>query len=259
MKKFIVVISFFLFINSLVFSQGTAGEEGKYEYRYLIDMPSSGILQKGFVGVSNDILPAGVVVGRIEVGVFDDVSFGISYGGGNIIGSGSPKWYKYPGINLRIRIMEESVKYPSLSVGFDSQGKGDFYDSSSRFQIKSPGFFASASKNFEFLGYLSLHASVNYSLESKDGDNYLNLMAGFEKTIGKKISLVLEYDFALNDNATNLYGNGNGYLNMGVRWTVGEGFTLGLDIRDLLSNKKWSPGSADRGIKLEYIKNIFTN
>lgn len=256
MKHLLTLSLSLLFSSIVVFGQGTAGEDAKQEYRYLVDMPTSGILEKGSVGISNDILPNGVVVARMEVGVFQDVSFGISYGGANIIGSGSPKWYKYPGVNLRIRIMGESLTYPSLSFGFDSQGKGEFDETTNRFGIKSPGFFVSGSKNFQFLGYLSLNSAVNYSLESKDGDNFLNLMIGAEKTIGKRVSAVLEYDFAFNDNSAKFYGKGNGYLNFGLRWSVGEGLTLGFDLRDLLSNKKWSAASADRAIRLEYVRPI---
>ena len=94
-------------------------------------------------------------------------------------------------------------------------------------------------------------------METKDGDNFLNFSVGFEKTLGKSLSLVGEYDFAFNDNTTEIFGNGNGYLNLGVRLSLGEGFTLGLDLRDLLDNKKWKPSSADRAIRIEYIKNIF--
>ncbi|NCQ17517.1 MAG: hypothetical protein COZ80_08190 [Ignavibacteria bacterium CG_4_8_14_3_um_filter_37_9] len=255
--KRLLILSFSLLFSSLAtYGQGTAGEDAKQEYRYLVDMPSSGVLEKGSVGVSNDILPDGIVVGRMEVGVFQDVSFGISYGGANIIGSGSPKWYKYPGVNLRFRVSGESLTYPSVTIGFDSQGKGEFFDSTNRYGIKSPGFFVSGSKNFQFLGYLSVNSAVNYSLESRDGDNFLNLMVGAEKTIGKRISAVLEYDFAFNDNAARFYGKGNGYLNLGIRWSVGEGLTLGFDLRDLLSNKKWTAGSADRAIRIEYIRPI---
>ncbi len=51
-------------------------------------MPTAGILQKGFVGVTSDILPNGVLIAAIEAGVFENVSFGISFGGSNFIGSG---------------------------------------------------------------------------------------------------------------------------------------------------------------------------
>lgn len=255
MKNFLLFC--LILANACSFAQGTSGETAKYEYRSLIDMPSAGILEKGFVGATADVLPGGVVVGKLEVGVFDNVSFGISYGGGNLIGAGKPLWYDYPGVNIRYRLFNEAVGTPAVTLGFDSQGKGVYFDSTGRFAIKSPGFYAATSKNFEFLGYLSLHGVLNYSLEAKDGDNFLNAMVGIEKTIGSQISILAEYDFAFNDNNSHVYGDGNGYLNVGLRWAMAEGFTLGFDLRDMLNNKKWSPSSADRSIKIEYIKSIF--
>jgi hypothetical protein len=253
----IVAILLLLFSHLSVIAQGTAGEKAKYEYRSLIDMPTAGILDKGFVGFTTDILPGGVLISKLEVGAFDNISFGISYGGSNVIGAGTPDWYKLPGINIRIRIIDESVTIPSITLGFDSQGKGVYFDSDNRYAFKSPGFFAAVTKNFEFLGYLSFHGSANYSLEEDDGDNFVNLLAGVEKTIGGNISLVMDYDFTLNDNTTKIFGNGNGYLNAGIRWSLGDGFTIGFDLRDLLDNKKWSPSTADRALRIEYIKSIF--
>ncbi len=250
----------FLFValfSYSIFAQGTSGTDAKYEYRYLIDMPTAGVLEKGYVGVSMDVMPLGVVISKIEVGVFENFSFGISYGGSNIIGTGKIDWYKLPGVNLRARIIDETEALPALTFGFDSQGKG-FYDKTlDRYQIKSPGFFVAASKNFQFLGYLSVHGMINYSLERKDNDKDLNMAVGAEKTIGGKISLIAEYDFAINDNKGNAFGRGSGYLNMGLRWSVGDGFTLGLNLRDLLDNKKFSSYQADRGIFVEYVKAIF--
>ena len=256
MKKLLLFFNFILISSTVMFAQGTAGSGAKFEYRYLIDMPTAGILKKGFVGVTSDVLPQGVLIERLEVGVFDNISFGISYGGADIIGAGTPQWYKYPGVNIRFRAVNESTVFPALTFGFDSQGKGVYFDSTSRYAIKSPGFFAAASKNFSFLGYLSLHGTINYSLESKDGEDFMDLSVGAEKTIGQNVSLIGEYDFAFNDNADK-YGAGNGYLNVGIRWSIGEGFTLGFDLRDLLDNKKWSPSTADRALRIEYIKSIF--
>ncbi|MHC1736446.1 MAG: hypothetical protein AB9882_00385 [Ignavibacteriaceae bacterium] len=255
MKKAVFLLSLVLILN--IFPQGTAGEEAKFQYRYLIDMPSSGILERGYVSVSNDVMPFGVLISKMEVGVFDGLCFGISYGGENIIGSGNPKWFKLPGVNVRFKLFDEAIALPSITLGFDSQGKGIYLDSTNRYSIKSPGFFAALTKNYEVMGYLSLHGSVNYSLEHSDGDNFVNFMVGVEKTIGKRVSLLLEYDFAFNDNNTDHYGTGNGYCNLGVRWSLGDGLTLGLDLRDLFSNQKLNPGSADRAIKIEYIRGIF--
>ncbi len=257
MKKIASVLLSFFFLTLNVNAQGTSGTNAKYEYRSLIDLPTAGILQKGFSGVTLDVMPDGVVISKIEVGVFDGFSFGISYGGSNIIGSGQIDWYKLPGVNIRARVIDESQTLPAITLGFDSQGKG-FYDKVlDRYQIKSPGFFAAASKNFEFLGYLSIHGVINYSLERDDADKDLDLGIGFEKTIGGRVSLVGEYDFAVNDNTGQSLGKGNGYLNMGLRWSVGDGLTLGLNLRDLLENKKFVSNKADRGIFVEYVKSLF--
>ncbi|GAB4152883.1 MAG: hypothetical protein Fur0015_15290 [Ignavibacteriales bacterium] len=254
MKKYFLVI---FILAGLSFAQGSAGQNAKYEYRSLIDLPTAGVLEKGFVGVSLDLMPLGTVISKIEVGVFDNFSFGISYGGANILGSGSIKWYNLPGVNARVRVMNETTQMPALTIGFDSQGKGDYINSTNRFSIKSPGFFLAAAKNFEFLGYLSIHGVINYSLERDDNDKDMNLGIGVEKTIGERISVMAEYDFAINDNNSLSFGDGSGYLNFGARWTIGQGFTLGLNLRDLLDNKKLYSAKADRGLFIEYIKAIF--
>lgn len=257
MKTFVLTTISILIFTAGSYPQGTAGETAKFEYRTLIDMPTAGILEKGFVGSTTDILPVGVVIQKLEVGAFDNVSFGISYGGANLIGEGKIDWYKYPGVNIRFRLINESLAFPAISFGFDSQGKGMYHDSSGRYDIKSPGFYAAASKNFAFLGYLSINASAGYSLETKDGDNFINLYIGAEKTLGSNTSLIADYNFAFNDNETEYYGGDKGYLNVGLRWSAGAGFTIEFDLRDLLSNKKLSPSGADRALKIEYIKSIF--
>lgn len=254
--KLVSILLFLIIPNS--FAQGTAGEKAKYEYRQLIDMPTAGILDRGNVGLTTELLPFGTLIARIEAGVFDNISIGISYGGTNIIGSGKPGWYPFPpGVNFRFRLMDETVLTPSLTLGFDTQGKGEYFKDQKRFETKAPGIFAAASKNFSMLGYLSLHGTVNYSvLEDKDGDNFVNLMIGAEKTLGSSFSVMIEYNFAFNDNSTDQFGDGKGYLNLGFRWSIANGVTTGFDLRDLLNNKKFSPNSADRGLVIEFTQRI---
>ena len=257
MKYIIKTILVICIFCSTSFSPGSAGDKAEYEYRYLIDIPTAGILQKGFVGVTSDILPNGVLIAAIEAGVFENVSFGISFGGSNFIGSGNVDWYKWPGVNIRLRILDEAVLLPAITLGFDTQGKGEYFDSLGRYTIKSPGLFAAVRKNFDFIGYLSLHGAVNYSLEGKDGDNFVNLKIGAEQTLGSNFSLIIEYDFAFNDNNSPGFGEDKGYLNIGLRWTVSNGFTLGFDLRDLRSNKSGTNNSFDRAMRIEYIQSIF--
>src|SRR3989304_581304 len=222
MKKHLLIFLIFCAIISVqAFAQGSAGENAKYQYRFLIDMPTAGVAGKGLVSVCTEYLPLGVVIARLEVGVFDDISFGISYGGVNIIGAGNPDWYKLPAVDIRFRLFQETLLMPTITLGFNSQGKGIFSESVGRYAIKSPGFFGAVSKNFALFGYLSLHGSASYSLETRDGDNFINITGGFEKTLGESFSLVGEYDFAFNDNQSESLGKGNAYFTGGLTRRLG--------------------------------------
>ena len=170
MKKLILCLTILITSASSVFSQGSAGTNAKFEYRSLIDLPTAGILERGYVALTTDFMPEGTVIGKLEVGVFNNMSFGISFGGSNIIGTGDVDWYNYPGVNFRVRLVDETTSWPAITLGFDSQGKGEYYSDPGRYEIKSPGFFAAVAKNFELLGYLSIHGLVNYSLERADDD-----------------------------------------------------------------------------------------
>lgn len=257
MKNLILCFTLIIFSSITIIAQGSAGKNAKFEYRSLIDLPTAGILERGYVALTSNIMPEGVVIGKIEVGVFDNVSFGISFGGSNVIGTGAIDWYNYPGVNFRLRLVDETVSWPAVTLGFDSQGKGIYYPDPGRYAIKSPGFFGAIAKNFEFLGYLSIHGLVNYSLERSDDDKDLNVGLGVEKTIGGSVSIVAEYDFALNDNNPLSFGGGKGYLNMALRWSVVDGFTVGFELRDLLTNDKFDEFKADRALHFEYITAIF--
>ncbi|MCX7875854.1 MAG: YjbH domain-containing protein [Melioribacteraceae bacterium] len=254
MKKFLLI---FFIATNYYYSQGISGTSAKYEYRFLVDMPTAGVINKGFSSATFEMMPYGVLITKIEVGVLERFSFGISYGGSNIIGTGKIDFYKLPGLNVKFRFLDETILLPAFALGFDSQGKGIFDKKLNRYEIKSPGIFLAASKNYELLGYLSLHSVINYSLERDDNDKDLNLAFGFEKTIGEFISFVGEYNIALNDNKSISFGKGNGYLNFGFRFDIADGLTLGLDFRDLIQNKKINTNIADRGIFIQYIKGIF--
>jgi hypothetical protein len=153
-----------------------------------------------------------------------------------------------PGLNVRIRPVEEGLSFPALVVGFDSQGKEGFDDTRDRYNVRSKGFFLAASKNFEFAGYLSIHGGVNYSLEGESDERGLDVFAGLEKTVGSAISVVLEY------NGDGGVGNsGKGYLNAGLRWSVGGGFTIGLDLKDLTRNDDHVT-VGNRSVRIEFLK-----
>jgi len=257
-KVFLMVLfvcSLFIFTEHLL-GQGSAGAKSDIEPRTLVDMNTAGILRRGMFSVGTEQLPGGVFILKMDVGIFNQFNFGISYGASNFVGKGEMKFYKYPGVNVRVRIFDEEPNFPAILIGFDSQGKGEFYDSLKRFEVKSPGFFIVGSKNFNFMGMMSFHGGLNYSLETADQDNNLNIVIGIEKTIGNQVSIVAEYDFGLNDDMY-LVGRGRGYFNAGIRWSIGKGLTIGFDFRNLTSNRIKDSYGGDRAFRLEFASMIF--
>ncbi len=235
--------------------QGAAGTAGGLEPRFLVDVPTAGMLAKGTFALDVDFYQEGGVLFGMSFGVFERFSLGVSYGGSRLIGSQSPVMNDIPGINLRIRIIEENLAFPAIVLGFDSQGKDGYIKEQDRYRIKSPGIFAVASKNYLLLGYFSLHGGVNYSLERADGDRDVNVFFGAEKTIGSIVSIVAEYNLGLNDNSGSAIGRGRGYVNAGLKVSLGNGLTLGVNMKDIIKNGQ-DITVANRTVRLEYARSF---
>lgn len=222
----------------LIRAQSSAGTKGKAEPRFIVDMPTAGMLDKGSFAVDIDFYQEGGVMAGLSAGIFERLSFGISYGGSRLLGSGKAVMDPSPGVNMRVRLLEEQLSLPALALGFDSQGRDGYLKELDRYSIKSPGLFAVVSKNYLFAGYLSIHGGINYTFERADDSKGYNVYAGAEKTIGSFLSLLAEYNLALNDNSGSAIGKGRGYLNLALRWSFSGGITLGVNLKDVLRNSR---------------------
>ena len=256
-SKLLLLGAFFILHNPIVFAQSNAGVSANIEPTMIIDKPTAGMLHRGSYYVNANFFEQGGVLVGVSVGLIDRFNFGISYGGTDILGMKKPEMNPYPGVNVKLRILEESQAAPAVTVGFDWQGRGSYLDSLKRYVIKSPGFYAVASQNYAIAGNLSVHGGLNLSTERGDGDKDLNAFVGAEKSLGKDISLLGEYDFGMNDNSANALGRGRGrgYLNLGFRWSWGKGLVLGLDIKDVLKNQG-DITVGNRTIQIEYVGNF---
>ncbi len=238
MKKFPIL----LLILSIIFQTlSWAQEESVYpQPTNLVTVPTAGIIPRGAYLTDFRLFSGGGVLAGMSVGISSRFMFGVSYGGANIIGDQQINWHKQPGVEIKYRIIEETTKFPAFLIGFNSQGQGAFLDSLNRYETKAKGFYLVASKNYRLLGNLGLHAGINYNpIEDKDGDNDPSFYVGLDKDINPEFSVVLEYDAALNDNDTNKLGLGEGlgYLNAGIRWTLVQRFHLEIDFNNILLNR----------------------
>ncbi len=172
------------FLIGCVHAQGSAGSESTIEPRYLIDLPTAGIIPHGDVALDMEFYEQDGILSTVSIGAFNRLVLGISFGGSHIIGTEKPVWNGTPGFAARLRVIEETIVLPAIALGFDSQGKGAYIDQLGRYTVKSLGFYAVASKNYKVLGFLSLHGGINYSLERADGNDSPNFFVGAEKTLG---------------------------------------------------------------------------
>ncbi len=256
MKHFIVLFfSSLILCPSVLKAQSYAGDAATIEPTMIVDKPTAGILKKGSYAMRSNFFEEGGVLVGMSVGIFDNFSFGISYGGTDIIGQQKIRMNPLPGVNVKLRLVDEATTMPALAIGFDSQGKEAYVDSTSRYVIKSPGFYLAGSKNYSFLGNLSFHGGVNLSMERGDGDKDLNFYVGAEKTIGRDISIYAEYDFANNDNNTRALGKGRGYLNFAFRWSWGKGLIVGFDLKNVTKNQN-NVNIGNRNLQLDFVSSF---
>ena len=254
MKGFKKILLFFSIVN-FAFSQFTAGTYSNIEPRYTIDLPTAGVLKEKMFAVDFDFFSGGGVLVSVDAGALENFNLGISIGGERIIGSGKVDFQKYPAIKMKYRFLDEKKSQPAVAIGFDLQGRGSWIDSLERFEIKSRGIFLTASRNYSYYGNLSLHFGANYSFEKKDHDISPNLFFGLEKSLGTASSFLLEYDFALNDDAEKSLGSNFGYLNSGIRTSFGNGFTIEIDYKDIFLNRKNST-LGYRAMKIEFVNSF---
>lgn len=213
----------------------TAGIVAHREYRALVRaMPESCAYLGGVVGFKN--------VAHI----------GVYYGAFNLIDRGDPVFFDHVGFDVRVRLASET-RWPALAAGFLSQGWGPYDPVESRYERKSPGFYLVVSKNWHsFAGDLSLSAGADYTLETRDDDRSPDLFAGADWFIARRVSLLLDFDAARNDNADDgIYGEGGIYLDAGLRVLLGEKVSLMLVFSDLTHNM--APGDdSGREVQLVY-------
>lgn len=224
------------------------------QFGEMVDYPTAGTRERGSYAIDMRMQPVGGLLLGFSFGLFDRLNLGISYGGDNIIGYGSPNWNPQPGVQVKYRFWDESYWFPAMALGFNNQGYGPWCGS--RYLTKSPGFYAVASKNYKFLGTLAFHGGANYSIEERHHpDNSVNFFGGIEKSLNPELWIVAEYDLALNDNLKDQrFGEGYGYLNAGLRWLFSKRLLLEFDLKNILRNGYDDTPSAriGRTVKISY-------
>ena len=226
----------------------------------LVSVPSAGTLIRGSYAMQMRVQKNGGLTSSLSVGITDRFQFGLSFGSANLIGDDSLEWYPRPEANLKYRLIDETTSMPGVSIGLDTQGQGQFNEADTlmRYDVKAMGIFAAASKNWVTpLGNLGLHMGTNYNFaEVNDGDKDINYFFGFDMEFNPELSILLEYNAALNENdmtAKTMSISRGGYLNDAIRWTFVERLHIEMDFNNLLFDDQ-KVDYFKRELKITYIE-----
>jgi hypothetical protein len=97
----------------------------------------------------------------------------------------------------------------------------------------------------------SVSGGVTYSLEpNRQG---VDLYIGAQQSFGRGLSVLLDYDFGLDDDA-GIDAN-RGYLDMGFQWRFGSGSAARFILRDLVGNYLGS-GKVARELSFFYLVHL---
>lgn len=218
----------------------------------LVTVPTAGILPGGSYMVDLNLFHDGGISSGIQVGLTDRLMLGVSYSASRIIGNEKVEWGKRPEASLKYRVFEETAAMPAFLLGFDSRGRGAYVDSLDRYEMKAKGLFLTVSRNFNFLGNLGLHGGINYNPIENAEDDDPSFYLGIDKALNPEITLMVEYDAALNDDQDHKFALDHGYLSAGVRWLMFEHFHFEIDFRDILMTREQIE-SVEREITLHYV------
>lgn len=237
-------------------SAQVADNVNSLEMTQVVHTPTAGVLKQGQYQIDLTAFGNGGAMGGIGIGLFNRFMFGISYGGEGLIGYGDPKGNKLPGVIVKYRVIEESMSMPALTVGFDMQGHGTWYEGSQRYLFKAPGGFVAMSRNWlSNYGRFGVHLGVNYNTIEAEDQQSIDGFAGIDFSINEQLAILAEYDLAMDDNQEdNMFGEGpGGYLNLGLRMTFAQSLVLQFDFTDVLNVNATTPGIG-REIKIVYVE-----
>jgi hypothetical protein len=223
----------------------------------LVNCPTAGLLPRASFDFDIRIFPRGGVIFGLDIGLMKRLMVGMSFGGENIIGEGDADWNPRIEFAAKYRVINESWSLPALAIGYDSQGDGAYDDSLDRYAYKSKGFYAVISKGYAMGDVpFGLHAGANYSLENDDEDNDISVFFGADIRLGDNLAVVGEYDLGTNDDtAEELFGQGYGYLNLGLQWIFSERLFLQFNLKNLLLNRK-DVSTWERGFRIVYFESF---
>jgi hypothetical protein len=224
-----------LVLGLLAASAPAVESDGRFPQ--MVDLPTAQTIPRASYTAGARIGPHGSFVGGFRIGITDYLFAGVSYGAGNVIGTGEPDWEDRVEFDFKVRLADEAESILGLAIGFDSRGYGD-QRGDGTFEKASPGIFAVASKTLPFSEHWMGHAGVSRTLERERARP--SLFAGVSGRFSQEFSVLTEYQVSVGEDGDEASSEA-GYLNAGLRWFLAGRVQIDFMFRNLMG----SEGSAE--------------
>lgn len=205
------------FITLLLLAMACVAFGQSYVHR-----PDASVASHGSYGIGLHLAPGGGLLAGLSVGFFDRFQIGLSYGGGNIIGSGPIEWYDLPpGVQAKVAILDEASFPLSLAVGFDSQ------DPVGSIEVNQAGFYLVAGKLIP-AGWVAFDLGIGTGYDLLD-EHAFHLYAVSGVRLG--------YAFSITPELTVYPQRQADVLNLGLsfKWEIYEGTGVEFLLADILT------------------------
>ena len=242
----------------------------------LIDIPTARVLEKHQIQTTFRFYRQGGLLIKGKVGLIDRLTIGASYGGIGVVGDGEISWNPRAGFSLRYRIIQESENLPfSLTLGYEGQGYGLYYQKADEIQVNSAiypvrdeyEFYQTNSKGFflvmgkEIPKGIYVLGGINHSLDAAPLKRAISVFLGVEERFTSSLMAKLEYNNIFHEEikyehflegyaGEKVFRKGGGELNLAISWYFSPSVSLEFDIRDI--TQRFFPFSWNRVFRINY-------
>lgn len=196
----------------------------------LVDLQTAHGLPRGAYSLGVRVVPDGGLVAGLRVGLAPYLLVGVSYGAGNVVGSGEPAWEDRVEFDVKLRLAEEYGAIPALALGYDSRAYGGCLGGDGE-DGASPGFYVAAAKTLPFSEYWELHFGVSRTLDEAKAKP--DVFVGASARFSQEFSVLAEYRIGLDRGGDDPEAT-TGYLNLGFRWVFMNQLEIDLLFRNLV-------------------------
>jgi|GEM_PF-3191859 len=155
----------------------------------LIDIPTAYTFQRGDLGLDFRIYDAGGVMSKVQLGIVDVLSLGLSLSIDGMIGSGQLNVPKgRPGIIAKLRIIDETTmkSLPTITLGYDDSLYANFM---------GKGVYVVVSKEISVSKmFFHVHGGINRPMESGAENVWVNVFIGGDWFIVPQFALIGEVE-----------------------------------------------------------------